>query len=111
MCKLVSYFAVCHFIVFYVLDCWCVDGSPVFTGDMSSLASARQKFSRASAPKPTVSAPHLLVDLPGGKNPVSLLYELYSASGDLTIDDDLTSDTPGVFVAKVQIEKQDFQVC
>jgi len=78
---------------------------------MSSLASVRQKFSRAGVARPTVSMPQLLVDLPSGKNPVSLLYELYSAGADLTIDDDMTSEIPGVFVAKVQIENQDFQVC
>jgi len=85
----------------------------VYTGDLNSLAAVKQKFSaatRANTSRPTVAAPHLLVDLPGGKNPVSLLYELYSGT-DLTFDDDLTSETPGVFVASIRIEDQDFRVC
>jgi len=86
-----------------------VDGSPVFTGDMNSLPAVKQKSSRSAATKPTVMAPNLLVDLPGGKNPVSLLYELYSQT--LTLDDDLTSEIPGVFVARVRIEDRNFQVC
>lgn len=83
---------------------------------MASLAFVKQKFCTIAASamkpsKPTVAVPHLLVDLPGGKNPVSLLYELYSAGNELTIDDDMTSEMPGIFVARVQIEKQDFMVC
>jgi len=89
-----------------------LDGSPVFTGDLSTLAAVKQKSSvgtRAAAAKPVVSTPNLLVNLPGGKNPVSLLHELYSGS-DLTFDDDMLPETPGIFVAKVHIENRDFQV-
>jgi len=77
---------------------------------MTSLPTVKQKSPRSAAAKPTVAPPNLLVDLPGGKNPVSLLHELYSGT-QLTIDDDLTSETPGIFVARVQIEERDFQVC
>ena len=80
---------------------------------MSSLTPVKRKLPagiRAGATRPVVSAPNLLVDLPGGKNPVSLLHELYSLSTELTIED-LISETPGVFVANVRIENQDFQVC
>lgn len=84
----------------------------MYAGDTATLAAVKQKFgtpTRAGPAKITVIAPSLVVDLPGGKNPVSLLYELYSGTG-LTIDDDLASDTPGVFVARVCIEEREFQV-
>ena len=78
---------------------------------MTNLPVTKQKSPRsAAAAKPTVSVPNLLVDLPGGKNPVSMLYELYSGT-QLAIDDDLTSEVPGVFVARVRIEDRDFTVC
>ena len=91
--------------------CCCVDGTPVFAGDMSSLTAVKQKFTgaRAGAAHPTVTPPNLLVEIPGGKNPVSLLHELYSTE-ELTFDDSVASERPGVFIAKVQIENCDFQV-
>jgi len=79
---------------------------------MSSLTAVKQKFStgaRAGAAQPTVTPPNLLVELPGGKNPVSLLHELYS-SEELTFDDSIASETPGIFIARVRIENIDFQV-
>ena len=90
----------------------------MYAGDTATLAAVKQKFgtpTRAGPAKITVIAPSLVVDLPGGKNPVSLLYELYSGTG-LTIDDmmgyehHMASDTPGVFVARVCIEEREFQV-
>ena len=90
----------------------CADGTPVYAGDMSSLTAVKQKFStgaRAGASKPVVLAPNLLVEIPGGKNPVSLLHELYSST-ELTMDDDVPSETPGVFLVRVRIENNDFQV-
>jgi len=90
----------------------CIDGSPVYAGDMASLSAVRQKFStgtRAGSKRPAVTAPNLLFEIPGGKNPLSLIHELYSSS-ELAVDDDLTSETPGVFVARVQIENNEFQV-
>jgi len=79
------------------------------------MASIKQKFftspaAHGRASRPVIPAPNLLVDLPGGKNPLSLLHELYSGT-DLMINDDLTSETPGVFNARVRIEQQDFNVC
>jgi len=104
-------FVVCYFYHILHFTYWCVDGSPVFTGDMSSLPVVKQQKSpRSAATKPVVTAPNLVVDLPGGKNPVSLLYELYSGT-EMSIDDDLTSEIPGIFAAKVRIEERDFQVC
>jgi len=79
---------------------------------MASVMAVKQKFGSATRPgasRPVVSAPSLLVELPGGKNPVSLLHELYSST-ELTIDDDVPSETPGVFGAKVWIENNEFPV-
>jgi len=72
----------------------------------------KQKFftpGRSTGARPIVTPPNLLFEIPGGKNPVSLLHELYSTS-ELTIDDEVTSETPGIFLAKVRIENSDFQV-
>jgi len=99
-----------RFVVHHAVRGGCVDGTPVFTGDMSSLTSVKQKSPPSAPAKPTVTAPNLLIDLPGGKNPVSLLYELYSTT-QMTIDDDVTSEIPGVFVARVCIEDREFKVC
>ena len=106
--KLAGY--VCSLSFYHVVHGGSVDGSPVFTGDMANLTSVKQKSPHSAVAKPTVTAPNLLVDLPGGKNPVSLLYELYSGT-QLSIDDDVTSEIPGVFAARVRIEEWDFQVC
>jgi len=79
---------------------------------MASLSTVKQKFfisGRSTGTKPVVAAPNLLFEIPGGKNPVSLLHELYSSS-ELTFDDEVTSEMPGIFVAKVRIENSEFQV-
>jgi len=56
-----------------------------------------------------VPGTNLLVDLPAGKNPVSMLHELYGSS-EIAINDDVASETPGIFIASVCVEQQNFQV-
>jgi len=89
----------------------CADGTPAFTGDVNSLPIAKPKSSGPAGPaaaKPVVTAPNLMVELPGGKNPVSLLHELYPAEA-LAVDD-MAPETPGIFVSRVRIEERDFEV-